>query len=630
MAGTERNPLTEELIADVSNRLARGQRVRRALPTGGRLHIDRQLPFLFVYRPPKGGGDPGIAGLINGEASYLVAPERVRARGWTSRMVERIADVLSAAFGGFLIIEVWATEGGSGETPYAPVASFRLVVDAKWSDSPTVERLTASLATIRILKRRPRIQIEPDGRLSPPGFPALIPAKRARELATRYVGIEVAPIHRDPTTGEEFPILQRSLARQMDVAFRRAAYEFARSETVHRPLHYQALGRRTFVRAVTDVDRALSTVAESFDLLLMVTPTNAEEAFRRFQRARYEKPPQFSYRPRTVDPPLLKRAVYQAKIERVEDPTLEQIFREKQRELDLKLTLIGEREQPRFLPTAIALFGGVDLELVELAASLIRLFPREPRSGPSRSIDAAAFAERAAQEMERYRIISPSMPGRVIVRDDIVSLMFSAGDLLVGSGMSFPSQRVEPLIQHEIGTHAVTYWNGKAQPFRLLASGLASHDELQEGLAVFTEYLMGGLTPARLRTLAGRVLAARAVVDGAEFVDTFRLLRNDHGFSARMAYLTAMRVHRGGGFIKDAVYLRGLLKVMDYIRSGGRLDTLLVGKIAAEHTAVIEELQRRQVLAPPPLRPTYLDLPDTHYRIERIRSGMGIGDMTDP
>jgi uncharacterized protein (TIGR02421 family) len=175
----------------------------------------------------------------------------------------------------------------------------------------------------------------------------------------------------------------------------------------------------------------------------------------------------------------------------------------------------------------------------------------------------------------------------------------------------------------------VTYWNGRAQPFRLLASGLANHDELQEGLAVFTEYLVGGLTPARLKTLAGRVLAAQAVVEGATFMDTFLLLRNDHGFSARAGYLIAMRVHRGGGFIKDAVYLRGLLKVMDYLKAGGRLETLFVGKMAAEHSPVIEELLRRQVLIPPPLRPSYLDMPDTHYRIERIRLGVDLEDLTD-
>jgi uncharacterized protein (TIGR02421 family) len=221
------------------------------------------------------------------------------------------------------------------------------------------------------------------------------------------------------------------------------------------------------------------------------------------------------------------------------------------------------------------------------------------------------------------------MNGRIIVDKDISSLMVSSGNLIIGANMSFQLNRVEPLIQHEIGTHVVTYWNGRAQPFKLLATGLAGHDELQEGLAVFVEYLVGGLTAGRLRTLAARVEAVGALVDGATFVETFRLLKDGFGISERMAFLITMRVFRGGGLTKDAVYLRGLQAVIDYLAKGGRLDTLFVGKIATVHTSVIEELQRRQVLEPPPFRPSYLDQPDSHYRIERIKSNPSPADLVD-
>jgi uncharacterized protein (TIGR02421 family) len=208
--------------------------------------------------------------------------------------------------------------------------------------------------------------------------------------------------------------------------------------------------------------------------------------------------------------------------------------------------------------------------------------------------------------------------------------MVSSGTLLVGRTMTIPTHRVDALLQHEIGTHVVTYWNGRAQAFQLLGSGLANHDELQEGLAVVAEYLVGGLTAARMRTIASRVLAADAVARGAEFIDTYSLLTDDLGISDRNAFVTAMRVHRGGGFVKDAVYLRGVQGVMEYVRRGGRLDTLIVGKIATEHTGIIEELQRREVLGPPALRPRFLDHPDSHYRIERIRDGLDFIGLVDP
>ena len=196
--------------------------------------------------------------------------------------------------------------------------------------------------------------------------------------------------------------------------------------------------------------------------------------------------------------------------------------------------------------------------------------------------------------------------------------------------MRFAANRVEPLIQHEVGTHVVTYWNGAAQRFKLLATGLAGYDELQEGLAVLAEYLVAGLTESRLRTLAARVLAARAVSDGSEFIDTFRLLTAEYGMAPRPAFQIATRVHRGGGFVKDAVYLRGLQRVVEYLGDGGRLDTLLVGKISVNHAPVIEELQRRRVLVPPPLRPSYLDHPDTHYRLERLRATSDLVELAEP
>ena len=62
-----------ELIAVVRERLAAGKPIRRTLGGGGRLHIDRPLPFLCVYRAPA-GPDLGTADLVRTQASYLIAP----------------------------------------------------------------------------------------------------------------------------------------------------------------------------------------------------------------------------------------------------------------------------------------------------------------------------------------------------------------------------------------------------------------------------------------------------------------------------------------------------------------------------------------------------------------------------
>ena len=132
-----------------------------------------------------------------------------------------------------------------------------------------------------------------------------------------------------------------------------------------------------------------------------------------------------------------------------------------------------------------------------------------------------------------------------------------------------PRGRVEALLSHEVGVHLFTYFAGDAQGLRLFRSGLAGYDGLQEGLAVFAEYLAGGMTAARLRLVAARVVGCAAMLDGAEFPETFRILRREHGLSEAQAFDVTLRVHRSGGLAKDAIYLRGLLGVLEHV--GGRV-----------------------------------------------------------
>ena len=624
--------LDQELINSVIDRLRHDRPIRETLPGDGLLNIDRRLPFLLVYRPAPGESSDLFSRILTGGSSYLVAPTPKRSRAWTCRLVAAVAKELSEGFGAFLIIELWpSAKVDAAHTSAAVVAKpgFKLHLGSAQRTSGTVEKLASSLERISIMKQRAVVERAKGSKISAPGLPQMLPQKARDDLNITVVGIEVAPIYLDPDTGDELPLVARTLARLMARSLQQGAFQFAQTKTNDRSLHYHALGRRTFVAAAKRVDQQLTAVAESFDLLMAVTPVNSEAAYRTFQRSKFERAPRFHYRPIAVDPDLLKRRLWNIKIERVEDPVLDQLFRDKRRELDLKLTLLAERERERFMHTSMALYGRINDDLRASAIDILDNVPARNGARAQRTVSAGEFIARAQEEFERLRHTSAQMNGQIIVDKDVSSLMVSSGNLIVGANMSFPSNRVEPLIQHEVGTHVLTYWNGRAQPFKLLATGLAGHDELQEGLAVFVEYLVGGLTAGRLRTLAARVEAVGALVGGATFVETFRLLRDDFGISERMAFMITMRVFRGGGLTKDAVYLRGLQAVIHYLAKGGRLDTLFVGKIATVHASVIEELQRRQVLEPPPFRPSYLDQPDSHYRIERIKTNPSPADLVD-
>jgi uncharacterized protein (TIGR02421 family) len=141
---------------------------------------------------------------------------------------------------------------------------------------------------------------------------------------------------------------------------------------------------------------------------------------------------------------------------------------------------------------------------------------------------------------------------------------------------------------------------------------------VQEGLGVFAEWASGGLTRARLRLLAGRVVAVEAMTDKAGFVDVFRLLRDEHGFPGKTAYLIAARVFRGGGLAKDAIYLRGFKAVLDMLAAGQSLDPFWYGKIDIRHLEVVGELAERGILHRPAFAPLFLASPEAGARIARF------------
>jgi hypothetical protein len=131
----------------------------------------------------------------------------------------------------------------------------------------------------------------------------------------------------------------------------------------------------------------------------------------------------------------------------------------------------------------------------------------------------------------------------------------------------------------------------------------------------------------RMRLIAARVVACAAMLDGARFEETFRMLRRDHGFSGPDAFSLSLRIYRSGGFAKDAIYLRGLCEVLDHMAAGGSLEPFWMGKIASTHFRVMQELGARELLRPPLITPRFLSHPDASKRLEQARAGLRPVDM---
>ena len=375
------------------------------------------------------------------------------------------------------------------------------------------------------------------------------------------------------------------------------------------------------------VDARLTEIGRELKLLLNVTPTNGAEAWADFQRSGFESVPTLQSRSLDFDPDLVKRDLYDVEIERVEDSALNSLFRAKRDEIARQITLLEDRGTSRFRYGAFALYGEPGESLIATARSLLGRIDPPPIT--SSSVTASGFAEAARTELEWYGLRYPGFPVAVEVRDDVADLMVSFGTLFIPATASFREDRVEPLIQHEIGTHVLTYRNGDAQPLKLLAVGLPLYEETQEGLAILAEYFAGGLDPRRMRVLAARVVAASMMSGGADFVEIFQHLTDEHDFAPRTAWSVTSRAMFGGGSTKDIIYLRGIERVLGYFAQGRDINPLLAGKLSLDHAPLVDNLIQQELLEPPRAQPRWLSAPGAEERLERLREGMSAADLLE-
>jgi uncharacterized protein (TIGR02421 family) len=620
----ERSSAASAVLADLSA----DRPVHIELPGGGRLHIERRLPMLCVYR--MASDDAGTEQLISGEPGYMIVPATQHRARRALKLLRTVVEFLAKQFGSFLLIEIWSkpaptATNGEADGPHR----FEIAVPGVRIPRATTEALCKSLGRDVLPFGGAHVTLGAYESLAPMGHKPLLRLRDCRDWNCFALGIAVQPIYRSATSQDINSAAMHSMGRDLRIALEQANFAFVRQRKTLRPAHFHAPGRRSVVKAVLDIDRQLAEIDRSFDLLLQATPVNAESAWRDFRRSRFEKPPVFYYRPLAVDPVLLKRQLYMIPVERVEDPTLSYLFRQKQDELDRQITLLSDVDSPRFLQESLQVYGGVSEWLLQHAKELLDRVPTrtggETRGG---QLNAIEFAKRAQEELGYYQQRCGDFCATVSVRDDMYAgLMVSGDQLLIGGRTHVPRGRVDALLQHEIGTHLVTRYNGHHQPFQQFEVGLAGYDGFQEGLAVLAEYLVGGLSRFRLRVLAARVVGAHYMLDGASFIDTFRALDRNYEFSQRAAYTIAMRLYRGGGLTKDAVYLRGLLQILRYLREGGELEPLFVGKVASAHLPLISELSMREIVKPPALRPRYLQSDRARKKLDRVRAGLKVMEL---
>lgn len=593
--------------------------LRQPVGESGRVHIDRSLPFLFLYRGPSEGQSLARQIAIEGP-SYLVWDE-VDDHIAHSALGE-LVDRLSGEWGRMLVLildDRPMAPAGSDSTRLTPFVAA-IGEDGSPGARRVAESLERSLKRIEIDLRRCKVERVPAA--VDPAIPlhAAVSAEDRVDLVT----LAIPPIDRRPDGGN-YPGIRHDLSVAVGDALLRAACAYLDDGQRTVPKHYRSLGRSYYLAAARKADRKIDEIARSFDFLLSISPIDSQRAFDDFRANRGEKPPRFHYRPLTVDPDIAKRDLYAIDLTALEDPLLERLLAEKRREIDAQLTMLATRNTPSFRPASMFLYGAVDAPLLADARTILAATAKDPPRGAT--VAAPEIAAAAADLAARYRQADDSFVPEIQVRDDVDGLLVSGPRLMISSRAMMPARRLPALLAHEVGVHLLTYFNGLGQGLGAFSTGLAGYEGVQEGLGVFAEWAVGGLTRTRLRLLAARVVAVDAMLKGASFIDSYRILTRDHGFSQSGAFGICARVYRSGGLAKDAIYLQGFRAVIDLIVAGARLEPFWLGKIAVGHVAAIEELLQRGLVKKPRFTPLFLEEADTKARIARLREAGGIEQL---
>lgn len=184
---------------------------------------------------------------------------------------------------------------------------------------------------------------------------------------------------------------------------------------------------------------------------------------------------------------------------------------------------------------------------------------------------------------------------RIQIKNDMIG-KFSvnkSNKIFVKKDISITQTRLDKIIAHEILTHVLTTQNGKKQPYLIFQDGMARYLETQEGMAIYNEY--------ELNDLPGRTYAARNLISSyislkygfAEAINKLVEL----GFKRNIAQRHVLRTKRGlsdtskpGGITKQVIYTRGALKIEKFIKKGGDIRDLYIGKIDVDKIDEIKKM----------------------------------------
>jgi uncharacterized protein (TIGR02421 family) len=349
---------------------------------------------------------------------------------------------------------------------------------------------------------------------------------------------------------------------------------------------------------IFEIDANINRLVKRIELLNYINPQNIAAEKKKFFSAKYNYEPEFKYPKIRFNGYKLHRLFFSQRLERIEDDDIRSLYEDIIYDYSGLVECIETIGQGRkFYFNSLKSFGTPTERSLDNAKFILRFEDSEFNEEMLplyNAIEAREYFDEFSKRYDfKYHIkISNNLSAAAMVLNNTQTLVLRKSH-------KFSLNQLKVLTNHEIGVHMVTTFNALSQPLKIFSNGFPNNVETQEGLAVYSEFMSGCLTVDRLKELSFRVIAVDSLNKGYNFSDTFHLLHNQHKLNRDKAFAITLRVHRGGGFTKDHLYLKGIRNIYKYARNGKELGLLLTGKVSEEYLPAINKLLDLGLAVPP-------------------------------
>jgi alpha-L-glutamate ligase-like protein len=337
------------------------------------------------------------------------------------------------------------------------------------------------------------------------------------------------------------------------------------------------------------VDHQIFEVQKKIKFLSRIKPLNLQD-----ELATYEKDPsynpQFKYK---LNSELLINLYQQLSQISTDDTPLGIVFEKKKTELFNTIKCLEYIGTLDFTEVAELLYPKTTESELRKAKKYIGNLKYYKESAKNKYYNAKEAKEYFENSLTKYKLNG----WQVLLKDNLIAdcSVNKKNFIYIKSTAKFHEQRLRKLVAHEIETHVLTAENGKKQPYQIFQNGTANYLETQEGLAIYNQELALHIYPHN--NFAASVYGNCHIALNNSFTDAVEILRRK-GLKRSIAITAVLKTKRGlsdtkqlGGLAKQAIYFRGALKIDKFVKDGGKLEDLYIGKINLEDLELFQSIK---------------------------------------